>query len=376
MRRFVRKSPFLFVLVYFALIYGNPSMSLASLTTPSQIAERQLEFFENRHVLLAGEVEDSFALNLCQTSASVSLFSTNYSHYQAISKHSQVDSFFGANYADFKPKNQPDMVLFYWPKAKAEAEFLLAMLFAHLPLGTEICVVGENRSGVKSIEKMFKPYGTIKKYDSARRCSFYWGEYQEQAPSFNFESWFKTYHLDLGEDSITVKSLPGVFSHGELDLGSQLLIEHLPKLSGKCLDFGCGAGVIGSVMAKRLAAQGQTKAQVEMCDISALAIASSKATLAANQLEAKVFASNVYSDCDNNYQFIISNPPFHSGLDTSYNATETLLEDAPAHLARNGQLCIVANSFLKYQPIIQTSFGLCNTLAKTNKFVIYQAQKV
>lgn len=48
------------------------------------------------------------------------------------------------------------MILLYWPKAKAEAEFLLAMLLAKLGPQTEIVVVGENRSGVKSIEKMFK----------------------------------------------------------------------------------------------------------------------------------------------------------------------------------------------------------------------------
>ena len=47
---------------------------------------------------------------------------------------------------------------------------------AKLGKDTEIVVVGENRSGVKSIEKMFKPYGNVVKYDSARRCSFYWGQ--------------------------------------------------------------------------------------------------------------------------------------------------------------------------------------------------------
>ena len=39
---------------------------------------------------------------------------------------------------------------------------LLAMLMAKLGVNTEIVVVGENRSGVKSIEKMFKEYGPEK----------------------------------------------------------------------------------------------------------------------------------------------------------------------------------------------------------------------
>ncbi len=36
------------------------------------------------------------------------------------------------------------------------------MLMAKLGINTEIVVVGENRSGIKSIEKMFKEYGPVK----------------------------------------------------------------------------------------------------------------------------------------------------------------------------------------------------------------------
>ncbi len=112
------------------------------------------------------------------------------------------------------------MVLLYWPKAKAEAEFLLSMLMAALGQSTEIVVVGENRSGVKSIEKMFASYGRVTKFDSARRCSFYWGQCDNTPAPFTLEDWFKSYPLNVGEQSLTIRSLPGVFSHGELDAGT------------------------------------------------------------------------------------------------------------------------------------------------------------
>lgn len=147
-------------------------------------------------------------------------------------------------------------------------------------------------------------------------------------------------------------------------------MDTLPKLNGKVLDFGCGAGVLGAVMASR-----NPDIELEMCDISAFAVASSQATLEANGLTGKVFASDVYSDTAEDYQFIISNPPFHSGLDTSYSATETLLAQAPKHLKRSGEMIIVANSFLKYIPIIEQAFGKCATLNKTTKFAIYHANK-
>lgn len=340
---------------------------MSAYIAPSQIAERQLAYFKGKHVLVAGEAEDLFPVELANHCESVTVFTTNYGYYRQLAPHKQITSVFGS---EFTQETSADMVLLYWPKAKAEAEYLLAMLMAKLGKDTEIVVVGENRSGIKSVEKMFKSYGLITKYDSARRCSFYWGQCTQSPESFELEQWFKTYQVDYKETSLTIKSLPGVFSHGEFDIGSKLLLDTLPSLNGKVLDFGCGAGVIGSVMAIL-----NPGIELDMCDISALAVESSRATLVANGLTGNVFASDVYSDTSDNYDFIISNPPFHSGLDTSYSATETLLAKAPSHQARAGQLFIVANSFLKYPPIIEQAYGNCETLNKTNKFTIYHAKK-
>lgn len=336
---------------------------MSTYTAPSQIAQRQLEYFKGKHVLIAGEAEDLFCLELVKHCESVSIFTTHYGYHKQFEKTSNIQSYFGAQ---LEADTKADMLLLYWPKAKAEAEYLLAMLMDKLGVDTEICVVGENRSGVKSIEKMFSQYGIIKKYDSARRCSFYWGQCQTSAKPFTLSEWYKSYPITIGQDTLTIKSLPGVFSHGEFDKGSELLLAALPKLKGRVLDFGCGAGVVGSVMATR-----NPKISLEMCDISALAIESSKATLEANNLKGRVFASDIYSDITGKYDYLISNPPFHSGLDTNYSAAECLLSQAPNYLSHAGKIIIVANNFLKYPPIIQQAFGKCVTLDKNTKFSIY-----
>lgn len=340
---------------------------MAAYTTPSQIAQRQLAYFKGKHVLVAGEAEDLFPIELSEHCESVSVFTTNYGYFRQLSNRSELTCYFGAELTE---QSHADMVLLYWPKAKAEAEYLLAMLFAKLGAGTEIIVVGENRSGVKSIEKMFSPYGKVIKHDSARRCSFYWGECDITPEKFDLNAWYKTYPLEIDGQQIKIKSLPGVFSHGQFDIGSQLLLDSLPTLKGKVLDFGCGAGVIGTVLALR-----NSDIELEMCDISALAIESSKETLKSNGLTGKVFASDVYSDTSNNYNYVISNPPFHAGLDTSYTATETLLSHAPQYMKPTGQLYIVANSFLKYQPLINSAFSNCETINKTTKFAVYHATR-
>jgi len=338
-----------------------------SYIAPSQIAQRQLAHFEGKHVLVAGEAEDLFPIELANYCESVSVFTSNYSYHRQLSKKGSVTSYFGAQ---FNEDTRVNMVLLYWPKAKAEAEYLLAMLFAHLGTDTEIIVVGENRSGVKSIEKMFTKYGHITKFDSARRCSFYWGQCTNKPEPFNIVQWYKTYTLDLADQTLIIKSLPGVFSHGQFDVGSQLLLETLPDLSGKILDFGCGAGVIGAALALR-----NPHIELEMCDISAFAIASSVETLKANNLTGQVFASDIYSNTSHDYRFIVSNPPFHAGLDTNYSASESFITDAPRHMSKRAELYIVANSFLKYPPIIEQTFSNCTTINKTTKFAVYHAKQ-
>lgn len=339
-----------------------------SYSAASQVALRQIEFFENRNVLIAGELADAFPIELAQTAASVTVFTTNYGFYRSLAARPQVTAHFGAEFDG--DAASIDIILLYWPKAKAEAEYLMAMLLAKVAPGTEICVVGENRSGVRSAEKMFGPFGPLTKYDSARRCSFYWGRCDHSAPAFVLQDWFRSYPLELGGQSLTIRSLPGVFSHGEFDKGSELLLNTLPALHGKVLDFGCGAGVIGAFMKAN-----HPDIDLELCDISALAIASAQETFRVNQLEARFTATDVYSDIQGHYDFLISNPPFHAGLKTFYAATETLIAEAPQHLTTGGELIIVANSFLRYPPLIEASLGHCEQPAGNNKFNIYAAKK-
>ena len=338
-----------------------------SYTAASQVVARQLEFFEDRKVLVVGELSDSYPLELTKVAKSVAVFTTNYGYHRSMGRHGNIQSYFGA---ELKDDADIDMILLYWPKAKAEAEYLLAMLLAKFGPGTEVCVVGENRSGVRSAEKLFKPYGPLTKYDSARRCSFYWGRCNTPAPAFDINSWFRSYPIKVAGTELTIRSLPGVFSHGEFDKGSELLLDTLPVLRGKVLDFGCGAGVIGAVMKTNNPA-----IELELCDISALAIESARETFKANNLEAKFTATDVYAALEGPYDYLISNPPFHAGLKTFYTATEDFIAQAPQYLTRDGQLIIVANSFLRYPPLIEASLGNCEISASTNKFNIYTAKK-
>ena len=348
-----------------AVLFAVSLEAQMSYSAPSQIVARQLEYFNGKHLLLAGELEDSYASELLNIAASVSVFTTNLVYAKKMQNVENIEVQFSECY---KKQDKIDMVLFYWPKAKAEAAFLLSMLMSSLGEGTEIVVVGENRSGVKSIEKLFLPYGKVTKYNSARRCSFYWGQCEQTTP-FVLDDWFTDYPLIIEGQALTIRSLPGVFSQGELDLGSQLLIDSLPEQQGEILDFGCGAGVLGAAILQRF-----PNVKATFVDVSALAVFSAKETLRINNLTGVVFASDIYSEIASKFDTIISNPPFHKGINTYYSATETFLEETPKHLHSQGELFIVANHFLRYPEHIEKAFGHCNQIKKNNKFSIYHAK--
>ncbi len=218
-------------------------------------------------------------------------------------------------------------------------DYLLNALASRLA-GRELFLVGEKRGGVEAAAKQLSPLGRARKLDSARHCQL-WQVTVENAPqAVTLESLAKPYQIELQDGPLTVVSLPGVFSHGRLDRGSALLLENLDKLpSGNLLDFGCGAGVLGAAVKRRYP--------------HAFATASSRLTLAANGLDAQVMTGDGIDAAPMGLNTILSNPPFHVGVHTDYMATENLLKKARQHLKSGGELRLVANNFLRYQPLIE-----------------------
>lgn len=330
----------------------------------SQMLERNQALFVGKRLLVCGALEDDYPRQLAELAHSLTVFTTDYCYYR-----SQQAALGDAILFDHQLGGVPrfDALLLLMPKAKAEAQYLLAMMTPLLKSGADLFLAGENRGGINGADKLLAPYGEPPvKRDSARRCSLYHGELSKPVAPFELDAWFSRYECRAGDTGLTVMALPGVFSADGLDLGSQMLLASLPPMQGKLLDFGCGAGVIGSVLAKRNSALAVT-----MVDINALALESSRRTLAVNGLNGRVHASDVYSDIAETFQHIVSNPPFHAGLKTFYAATEIFLAKAPAFLTRDGDLTIVANAFLRYQPILDAHFKQTEVIAGDAKFKVY-----
>ncbi len=308
---------------------------MSGFSPASEVLLRHSDDFTESRVLFAGDMQDDLPARF--DTAQSRAHTQQFHHWQVLSKPMGDNARYGL-VADAEIVADSDTLIYYWPKNKPEAQFQLMNLLSLLPVGTDVFVVGENRSGVRSAEAMLEAYCPLNKVDSARRCGLYHGRLEKQ-PEFNADGWWGEYQVD----DLTIKTLPGVFSRDGLDVGSDLLLSTLsPHTKGKVLDVGCGAGVLAAVLASH-----SPKVRLTLCDVSAPAVEASRATLAANGFEGEVVASNVFSEIKGRFDMIISNPPFHDGMETSFEAAQTLIRSAVRHLNIGGELRIVANAFLR-----------------------------
>jgi 16S rRNA (guanine1207-N2)-methyltransferase len=338
----------------------------------SQLLERNVSLFAGKRLLIAGYMEDNYPLALAVGTESTTLFTTDYSRWRQLEALQATASAPCSLCYDFQLAAAPpafDALLLLLPKAKAEAHYLLANLLPHVRTDGDIFLAGDNRGGINGADKLLAIYAAkSQKLDSARRCSLVHATLPQPAPPFQLNDWLQEYSLLVANRALQVVALPGVFSADGLDEGTRLLLENLPPLRGRILDVGCGAGVIGSALCAL-----HPELTVEMCDINALALESARRTLAANQLTAHVYPSDMLSDVQGQVQHIVTNPPFHAGLKTLYGPTEQLILGASHKLARQGSLLLVANAFLKYQPFLQQAFRHHQILAEDKKFRLYHS---
>lgn len=251
---------------------------------------------------------------------------------------------------------EADTVILLWPKAKNQAlAFVSLIANAH----KECWVVGANNAGGKSIGKNVAALAQAVKVDAARHCNL-WKLKLEPQTDFNWLQLASSFQHE-GKSFIT---LPGVFSQGKLDIGTAILLEHLPAPNkGTLLDLGCGSGVIGLSMKAQ-----QPELEVTLVDVDAFALQSARLNSMRLQLPVEVLASDGLAQIEGQFDYIFSNPPFHQGKDTDYRFAMQLFQQAKHHLTEDGQLWLVANIHLSYEEWAKEHFANVEVMAQEKGF--------
>ena len=151
----------------------------------------------------------------------------------------------------------------------------------------------------------------------------------------NVESNEVTTRAEICGKLYTFKTDNNVFSKRGLDFGTRSLLECLDvkNISGEVLDFGCGYGPIGIYI------KSNTSANVDMIDINERALNLARKNAVLNNVDVNIFESDIYSNVDKKYDYIITNPPIRVGKKILYQ----ILIGAKEHLKENGHLIFVIN---------------------------------
>lgn len=334
------------------------------LSAPSQVLIRNQEHFATGKWLIVNPTEAAIFEQL--GNQEVDGFHQYFDIYQqCLASNKNAGHTFSAA---FNNAEKYDGAIIYMPKSKEQAAMLIANMTGCVKEQGHIFLVGENKSGIKGAPKLFDRVSmATNKIDSARHCALYCAQL-ENSTQFDIDDWVQIKELETNDATIKIAFLPGVFSAGELDAGTKLLLDNIsPKISGDVLDFACGAGIIGCAIAAS-----HNDIKLTLCDVSALALYCTQLSLEQNQLTGSVIPSNGLNDIAGKFNAIVTNPPFHTGVKTDYSVTQRFISEAKTRMSPNASLLLVANRFLPYPEILKSAFGHVSTVAQTSKFNLYK----
>lgn len=270
-----------------------------------------------------------------------------------------------------------DTIAVFLPKARAELDLRLSFARWLSVAGAKVILIGEKKEGIAGAVKQLKSYAPeAAKVDSARHCQIWCAENIEPLSEFELTDWMSWHSVTSAGISVDVAGLPGIFSQGQLDDGTTVLLETLastPVKANRILDFACGAGVIGAWLQAWQENNGDSPAWVDGVDVQFQAITCARATYTNANASGDIIASDGLAGVDGVWPAIITNPPFHTGVKTDTSIVEDFLRDVSRHLERRGELRLVANSFLPYEILIKRFIGPVERLYEGRRFTVYQA---
>lgn len=265
------------------------------------------------------------------------------------------------------------LVLVLPPRQRDEARALLARALERVAPGGVLVACQSNNEGARSGESDLQQLAGLGGKLTKNHCRVFW-----------------TALLDGGHDEALRKrwaaldapraildgrfhSRPGVFAWDRIDPASALLVEQLPAdLSGRGADLGAGWGYLSA----ELLARCPKVTALDLYEAESRALELARRNLAAGAAQLDFRWHDVTAGIDGRYDFIVSNPPFHTpAREDRPDIGQRFIAVAAQALRPGGRLFMVANRHLPYEQILNDSFGQVRVAAERDGFKVIVGTK-
>ncbi|QIS22666.1 class I SAM-dependent methyltransferase [Nocardia terpenica] len=175
----------------------------------------------------------------------------------------------------------------------------------------------------------------------------------------------------IGELDLEVVAHGAAFSGARLDIGTRFLLEHLRRMkpdARDAIDLGCGTGILAVALAKA-----RPHVSVVGTDQSAAAVASTRATAAANGVAERVTVLRddaMVGVADHSADLVLCNPPFHLGAAVHTGSAIKMFAETGRVLRPGGELWTVYNTHLNYRGVMQRLVGRTEVMGRNRKFTV------
>jgi 16S rRNA (guanine1207-N2)-methyltransferase len=165
-------------------------------------------------------------------------------------------------------------------------------------------------------------------------------------------------------------SQPGIFGWDRIDPGSALLMKHLPPLSGRGADLGCGVGLLA-----RAALSHATVQHMTLIDIDRRAVEAAQRNIDPARSTVLWADATISKAMPRELDFVVMNPPFHDGGTEDQNLGRAFIAKAASLLRKGGVCLLTANRHLPYEAAMKPLFATMTQVVQANGFKIYAAEK-
>ncbi|MEO7251070.1 MAG: methyltransferase [Arenimonas sp.] len=269
------------------------------------------------------------------------------------------------------------LLLLLPPRQREESRALLARALQSVAPGGVVLASMLNTEGARSLEADLERLAGPTQSLSKNKCRAVWCHADRPRIDHALVSEWAQLDAPRAIADGRFLSRPGLFAWDHIDPGSALLATCLPaELRGRGADLGAGFGYLAAEVLARCPGV----VSLDLYEAEARALELARINMAGLPERATSCAlayhwHDVRTGLLAQYDFIVSNPPFHQGRADQPELGHAFIAAAAAALRPGASLWLVANRHLPYEAALAQGFSRVRSVRECDGFKIIEAIK-